>query len=501
MKTRIATIIALAALLAAASIPVFGQTVSRTAYFLDGYDFKNQLNPAIPSARSYFSLPAIGNDNISLNSAFGINTLLYPTGNGNLTTFMNETVDPRTFLGTLKQNNRTDFDLSTSLLSIGAWGKKGRGFTTVDLGLRTNLNLSLPYSLFSFMKESIDREHYDIDNINLRSTTYLQLALGQSIKVTDKLWIGFKLKFLVGLADIKLNVNNLTADLTAERWRIAADGSLSLGSGGFIRFPTYSELGNEDGAADQIDITSPEFDFGQQIIGGYGGAVDLGFTYEAIDGLTVSASVLDLGLIHWNNSYLSVTRDNAWNFTGFEEISLDSEKPTYISTQLNSIFSDMKDLINLYDGGNGGAYNEMLACSVLVGAEYKMPFYKNLSAGFLFTSHIQSYYTWFEGRLSANLALGNCFSICASYALSTFGSSLGSALCLHCAGLEFHIGMDTIPLKYTTALKGLGIGLPLGKLNLNANFGLAFNVSKRRDGVDNCLRRNKSRTAEAIIEE
>ncbi|MCD8313545.1 MAG: hypothetical protein LUC24_05230 [Bacteroidales bacterium] len=65
--------------------------------------------------------------------------------------------------------------------------------------------------------------------------------------------------------------------------------------------------------------------------------------------------------------------------------------------------------------------------------------------------------------------------------ISNFGSSLGSAINFHCAGLNFYLGADTIPFRYTVALQDIGLNLPLGKANFNLNFGLAFNVSRRRD--------------------
>ena len=81
------------------------QTQMRSAYFLDGYNFRHQMNPAFAGARSYFSLPALGYTNIGISSNLGIDTFLYPTADGGLTTFMNRSVDSRTFLGKLDKNN------------------------------------------------------------------------------------------------------------------------------------------------------------------------------------------------------------------------------------------------------------------------------------------------------------------------------------------------------------------------------------------------------------
>ena len=54
----------------------FAQTTMKTTYFLDGYDFRHRLNPATPSARSYFTLPVLGYTSVGVSSNMGVNTFL-----------------------------------------------------------------------------------------------------------------------------------------------------------------------------------------------------------------------------------------------------------------------------------------------------------------------------------------------------------------------------------------------------------------------------------------
>ena len=58
-----------------------------SGYFLDGYLFKHQLNPALESDKAYFSIPVLGNINIGTRGNIGLGNFLYPTANGGLTTF------------------------------------------------------------------------------------------------------------------------------------------------------------------------------------------------------------------------------------------------------------------------------------------------------------------------------------------------------------------------------------------------------------------------------
>lgn len=68
-----------------------------SAYFMESYKFRHDLNPAFASSRSYFSL-ALGDINADISSNMGISTFLYPTPSGQLTTFMNGSVSSEEFM-------------------------------------------------------------------------------------------------------------------------------------------------------------------------------------------------------------------------------------------------------------------------------------------------------------------------------------------------------------------------------------------------------------------
>ena len=181
------------------SVTVKAQEPLRTAYFLDGYNFVHQLNPALPSARSYFTLPALGYSNLGVQSNMGISTFLFPQENGQLTTFMNSTVSSETFMKGLNNNNILNVDVSTALLSIGAWGRKN-GFTSIDLNLKANVSLNLPQDLFMFMKNVGGAEEYNISNLGVKARSYLELSLGHTQRINKRLSVGGKVKFLLGVS-------------------------------------------------------------------------------------------------------------------------------------------------------------------------------------------------------------------------------------------------------------------------------------------------------------
>ena len=62
----------------------------------------------------------------------------------------------------------------------------------VELNLRSNTNITLPYELFEFMKTAGEKEFYQLHDIGARSQNYMELALGHSHRINDRLTVGAK---------------------------------------------------------------------------------------------------------------------------------------------------------------------------------------------------------------------------------------------------------------------------------------------------------------------
>ena len=73
MKHKIYVALA-AATFGMAAMTATAQEALRSAYFLPGYNFRHELNPALAPERGYVALPAIGGLNVGLNSNIGLST-------------------------------------------------------------------------------------------------------------------------------------------------------------------------------------------------------------------------------------------------------------------------------------------------------------------------------------------------------------------------------------------------------------------------------------------
>lgn len=447
----------------------------RSAYFLEGYVFRHQMNPAFMGERNYFSIPVLGNMNVSLQGNVGLSDFIYKYNDPkyNLTTFLNPTVGQSEFLDKLHTNNYLNTNVDMTILSFGfyKWG----GFNTFDLGVRSHTSANLPYGLFDFMKSGMDAVEgntYSFKDLTLRTNNYVEASFGHARQLLDgKLGVGAKLKFLFGAGNANARIERMDVLMSQDRWHITAKGKIDASvKGGY--FETKEERDEQDRPTGRYELDG--FDVESPGLGGFGMAIDLGATYkmdEFVEGLTLSASLLDLGFISWNN-HLKASNDGSREFTfdGFENIAIDDKGDNKdIEDQVSDLGDQLGDVFKFYDNGKSGGRATMLAATLNIGAEYALPYYKKLRFGFLSSTHINRPFTWSEGRFSANVAPVAWFDASVNYACSSFGSSLGWVLNFHPKGFNFFVGTDHMITKVNPQF------IPINNANANVSFG--FNIT------------------------
>lgn len=454
---------------------VQAQEASRSGYFMDGYSFRHELNPAFANDHNYVSIPALGNVNASLNGNVGVKTFLYKLPSGQLTTFMSPTVGNEEFLSSIKDNNKLSANLKLTLLSAGfrAFG----GFNTVSISARTDVGVNLPRGLFEFMKlgQQGESSTYSFEDLRIKGSAMAEVALGHSHAINDHIEVGAKLKVLVGAGNVNANIDRMNVTLSDEKWIVDGIGSIDVAAGSGLIVPTNKESGknlDRPAEADQIDWDGIDYD--KFSMSGFGLGIDLGAVYkDVIPGLTVSASLLDLGFVKWSHNVKGLTPGDSWEFDGFSNVALDSGQPGYeenkLGTQFDNMWDDLKECINFNRVEADGGRTSALAATLHLGAEYEMPFYNRLTAGFLFTQRFNGPFSWTEGRLSANVKPVKWFDCNLNVAQSTFGTSMGWMLNFHPRGFNFFIGSDHQFFKVTPQM------LPVGNANMNLTVG--FNVT------------------------
>ena len=402
-----------------------------TGYFLGGNSFAFRMNPAFQAERGIFSI-GLGQPGIGTWSNLGLSTFLYPSDNS-VYTFMNDRVSTSEFLGKIRPTNSLNLDVNMPLLTLGFWSNET--FVTLDFTLRSINTVAAPYDFFRFLKEGTEKVNtFDFSGMGLSSNTFGEAAFGWS-RNFGEFNIGFRLKGMIGLLELEERMNDLKMTMNQEKWEVTGKGDLYASS------PALRFSHNDNG-----EISLDSFDLNREKIApaGYGGALDLGFTWNVIRDLTVSAAVLDLGAIYWIRNFVAHTSESGYSWTP-------SDKPidpmgSEVQRELDRMGNALSGLFRFKDAGAGSAV-KMLPWRMNVGAEYRMPFYDRLSVGALYTGRMGDIFSRHTGRFSVNWNPADFFSLSTSTALSNIGESIGFAMNLHPGGINLMVGCDYIPFR------------------------------------------------------
>ncbi len=443
---------------------------SGSAYFLEGYSQRYQQNPAFAPERSaYIAFPVLANIQVDAKSSVGLSHFMFNSTShpGMLTTFMSPDIDSKSFLNALPNAAQVNLGINMDLLSLGFGGTNG--FTTVNLKLRNSDAVSIPKNLFGFMKASMSKGNYLIENINVNSTTYAEFSITRSQRINDNLTIGVALKLLEGLAYADLNVDEINAQISDEEWKVRTNGTMRASIPG-AKFKNKAVEGTSKEQFDKFD----GFSFMAPINLGF--SADLGFEYDfkgLVDGLKLSSSVTDLGFINWSNVYTYATDNSEYvTFSGFSNYDVISNGGT--DATMDKMSDDFKNMVVLYAKTSGEKENLMLNATLRAGAEYQLPFAQWLSFGELVT-YRTGIYSYSESRTSMSLSPCKWFDLSGNVAFTSMGNSMGCILNLHPNGMNFFIAVDHLKAKLNRQM------IPLEDFGVNINLGLNIVVGDRRN--------------------
>ena len=317
-------------LLALTALTLSAQNL-RTGYFLDGYSYRYQFNPAFQGDRGFIALPLLSGLSFGAESTLAVKDFLYPTSSGTLGTFLHPDVSDAEVMKNLGHRTMLNTNIDMNLLGFGFRAKKT--YHTFDVSLKGNANVTLPGDIFRFMKvgASDGNAVYNLADLSLSSDVYAQVAYGFSRRFLDMFNVGIRLKALMGVASARTNVRNLSVSMNSDQWMVSADGSASFSS-------LYSTLMSEE----EIDMeqlmkmtTSPDLGF----------ALDMGVSVDLFKYLTLSASILDLGSIGWKNSTVYNLANDPWVYNGFD-ISASGDGSANIEEQLDAKLEELAGLFN-----------------------------------------------------------------------------------------------------------------------------------------------------------
>lgn len=425
-----------------------GAQALKGSYFMDNSIDRNKMNPAFAPRANYLQFPAIGNLSFGTHTNLDIPTFLFPS-NGELLTFLHKDVSVQQFDKALADRPRLDTEASTNLLNFGFYKKSG-AFWTFDLSVHTGLDVDIPRDLFMFLKKGTGTsgESFNIANFNAYASASVQAALGWSKNISDAVRIGVKARFVAPVAYAALNLENVRLTTSTEKWTIETEGYVY-------------------GALQGLEVNLPEgelapevsFDLNKalanKVLAGYGGSVDLGVDWQIVrdgffKGLSLSAAVTDLGVIHYNKSALSAfSTAGKVEWMGFQDLSMDN---TDVEASLNDfVDSAQKEFVNLkqQDVKSG----KMLSTMPSVYAGLEVPILWNrMSFGLLYSGRMSHSYYRQSLTASYNLTPLKWLALGLNYSLYDTRGLFGWLLELTPkAGFNLYLGCDYLPGEWTPA--------------------------------------------------
>lgn len=437
----------------------------RSSYFMEGTSARLQLNPGLQPTKGYFNMPIIGSFNMSASS----NVL----GTSDIIDLMNSGSDLYSndkLFNRLKADNRLNVNLNTDILSFGWY--KGKGFWSVNVGLRADFGAALAKDMFSMMRtmngfalEDVagTNQSYSLSNQTLNMKAYAEIGLGYSRRITEKLTVGGRVKVLLGLARAEMNINQFDLNLDVPNLRNYQDdasrGELSP-SDWYGKGYSYAAEGNvittlkgggmtfdNNGMIDNFDL-----DAGDLGIAGSGFGIDLGASYKVWDNLTVSASILDLGFLKWKESETTVA-----TVSGGDEVTINSENyDRYIGGDFLSF-----ERFDFEEGSPEKVKTKTrLYSTLLLAGEYGL-LNNKLSVGAMYTARFAEPKTLNELTFLATFRPKNWLNAAISYSpIQASGKSIGLAVKLG----PLFVGTDYMFFGGNSkSVNGfLGISFPLG---------------------------------------
>jgi len=408
---------------------------SQSLYYMERLPQVTSMNPAIqPVSNFYLGFPVISNVNLNIgNNTLSFDDVIFESEEvGSKITFLHPSYNIDNFLNKLNDNNDIFTEFSTNIFNIGF--RAGDSYFTLNVQEKSDIRMSYPKDLATILlkgNEDFKGKTAEFGNFSAFSSHYLEYSLGYSQEISDELTFGVNVKYLNGLGLLKSKDFDLGLYTSEEGDSLSLTSDISLQGSAPVTVNTDSSNYIEDIESRDIEVSD--------LTSNPGFAFDFGATYEVMDDLQLSASVVDLGFINYNNtSAHNYTIKGQYSFTG---VDVSDEFGNEESTDpMENLEDSLKEEVKMEYSDQG--FLHFLGPKIYVGARY----YLHDRVDFGLLSRTQFY----NGRmlqsftLSANTRPIRGISLTASYSvLNNSYNNLGLGLILRLGPFQVYAMSDT----------------------------------------------------------
>ncbi len=436
----------------------------RTAYFMEGSYFRTDMNAALAPTRGYIKIPTIGGLGIDFgNNYFSVDNLFYKR-NGGIYTFMHSGVSADEFLSKLDNQGKLSLNLNTSILGFGAHTKKF--FWNFGVNFRSNTEITLSKDMFSALK-NLSNGYYNLGDTHISNREYVEAGLGFAIPIKKFMTFGFKVKGLVGIADLSMKMDKMYLDINENAVQAELMGGIRGNSAAFKS--TYPTGALEDFDMTQLIQTDP-----MALAGGiksWGLGADIGFEFRLWqDHIKISVAANDIGFIKWNGASTVNAKGNAnFSYTGFDLTAGEAKIDGGFNAEMTP--SEGEYITRLSGSLNGGIEANILNNWIAFGLLSHTEFCQN--------------FTRTELTASVNFRIGRWLSTSVSHTFLNghHPGVIGWALNLHPPGFNLFLGADFIDTRfavYQANSSSFAIPIPQYMNSANVYIGVGFNLGKAK---------------------
>ncbi len=442
MKQLIRNSIFVAALLLAVSANAQN---GYTQYRLEGVHQSSALNPAFsPDAKVHIGLPALsGVDLRAAHDGFSLSDAIRIRPDDSLE------VDVDGMIGALNGRNMVSVDARIELFSLGIGGD--RGYFSFGITERMHLRMGYPRDLPVLAWEGNGKtllgERASFDDFIADFTAFRQFSVGYSYRLTDRLTGGMRVSFLQGHFNTFTRTSRFGMHTDATTYNLTFDGEGEVNTSGFAAL-----LDNED-------PNFRELFFGPA---NRGFSADFGVNWDVNDRVQLSASLLDLGSIHWKRDTRSYAVD-AFTYE-FQGVDVNQALIDSLNT-FDEVLDSLERIVTSREVE--GSYRTPLNPRFFLSGSFK--FNDKLSMGALLHGEVVRGRILPTAAVSFDARLSRLFSATVNYAYANRSwKNVGAGFQFHPGPVQFYLVVDNvlapfIPDQVRGAQAMFGINIAVGR--------------------------------------
>ncbi len=363
----------------------------------------------------------------------------------------------------LAKNNYLSVAYRTDLLSFGFQVKK-KNYFSFNATEKIDVRFRYPKDFMNLLWNGNGAMMGQDVNLNftINATHYREYGFGFSREINDKLTIGVKLKYLYGMENVSTNLSNITLNTDPNYFALTAKSNVSVNTSGI----DSNEFKN---------INVINYLFKKQ---NNGAGIDLGGVYKLNKKFTFSASITDLGFIHWQSSTTNLQSANSQGtfvYQGIDAAQFIGNPTLSVQDAMNTLKDSVVKALKIDTVHH--SYTTMITSKIYLGANYNVT--EKSNAGFLFYSEIFDKSIHPGISFSFNQKVGRW--LCASASYSIFNrnyENVGLGLALNGGPVQFYVVSDNL----------LAAFYPQNAQNIHVHFGINLTFGRKlpdrdKDGI------------------